>query len=196
LRLLKAKYNVKELFSSRPVGCSPFWHSIHKIKNLFKKGVRFSPGAHSSISFWNDLWIGDAPLSVRFSTLFLKSSETDLTLAQAYSKEGWWIPFRRNLDQEDIHAWGELSSLVEDIELEDRDDRISWQWEQSGSYSSRSTYRELCRKPEVQVTKYIWNFAIPPKIKIFTWQLARGRLPSNDQILAKHGPSVRTVWRG
>jgi hypothetical protein len=55
LRLLKAKYNVKDLFSSRPVGCSPFWHSIHKIKNLFKKGVRFSPGAHSSISFRNDL---------------------------------------------------------------------------------------------------------------------------------------------
>jgi hypothetical protein len=41
----------------------------------------------------------------------------------------------------------------------------------------------------VQITKYIWNFVIPPKIKIFTWQLARGRLPSNDQILAKHGPS-------
>jgi hypothetical protein len=126
---------------------------------------------------------------VRFPNLFRKSSETDITLAQAYSEEGWWIPFRRNLDQEDIQAWGELSSLVEDIELEDRDDRISWQWEQSGSYSSRSLYRELCRKPEVQITKYIWNYAIPPKIKIFTWQLARGRLPSNDQILAKHGPS-------
>jgi hypothetical protein len=59
---------------------------------------------------------------VRFPNLFRKSSETDITLAQAYSEEGWWIPFRRNLDQEDIQAWGELSSLVEDIELEDRED--------------------------------------------------------------------------
>jgi hypothetical protein len=57
-------------------------------------------------------------------------------LAQAYSEEGWLIPFLRNLDQEDIQAWGELSSLVEDIELEDQEDRISWHWEQSGSYSS------------------------------------------------------------
>jgi hypothetical protein len=70
LRLLKAKYNVKDLFSSRPVACSPFWHSIHKIKHHFKKGVRFSPGAYSSISFWNDLWIGDTPLSVKFPNLF------------------------------------------------------------------------------------------------------------------------------
>jgi hypothetical protein len=73
----------------------------------------------------------------------------DITLAQAYSEEGWWIPFRRNLDQDDIQAWGELSSLVEEIEMEDREDHISWEWEQSGCYSSRSLYRELCRKPEV-----------------------------------------------
>ena len=29
----------------------------------------------------------------------------------------------------------------------------------------------------------------PLKIKIFTWQLARDRLPSTDQILKYHGPS-------
>jgi mannosylglycoprotein endo-beta-mannosidase len=189
LRLLKAKYNVKELFSSRPVACSPFWHSIHKIKHHFKKGVRFSPGAHSSISFWKDLWIGDTPLCVKFPSLFQKSSESDITIAQAYSEEGWWIPFRRNLDQDDTQAWGDLVNLVEDIELEDREDHISWDWEQAGCYSSRSMYRELCKKPEVQITKYIWNYAVPPKIKIFTWQLVRGRLPSNDHILNKHGPS-------
>jgi hypothetical protein len=157
LRLLKAKYKVKELFSSSPMGCSPFWHSIHKIKDHFRKGVKFSPWAQSSISFWNDLWIGDVHLSVRFPSLFLKSLEIDLTLAKAYSEEGWWIPFRRNMDQEDVQAWGELCSLVEDIELEDREDRLSWQWEQFGRYSSRSLYRELCRRPEVQVTKYLWS---------------------------------------
>jgi hypothetical protein len=47
----------------------------------------------------------------------------------------------------------------------------------------------LCKKPEVSLTKYLWDFAIPLKIKIFTWQLARGRLPSNDQILTRLGPS-------
>jgi hypothetical protein len=112
-----------------------------------------------------------------------------LTLAKAYSEEGWWIPYCTNLDQEDVQAWGELCSLVEDIELGDRDDRLTWQWEQSGRYSSRSLYCELCRRPKVQVTKYLWNYAIPLKIKIFTWQLARGRLSSNDQILTRRGPS-------
>jgi hypothetical protein len=103
--LLKAKYKVKELFSSSPVGCSPFWHSIHKVRDHFRKGIMFYLGAHCNISFWNDLWIGEEPLSVRFPSLFLKSLETYLTLAKAYSEEGWWIPFRRNLDQEDVQSW-------------------------------------------------------------------------------------------
>jgi hypothetical protein len=38
MRLLKAKYGVNELFFYNPVGCSPFWHIIHKIKNHFRLG--------------------------------------------------------------------------------------------------------------------------------------------------------------
>jgi hypothetical protein len=99
LKLLRAKYRVSELFTSpNPVGCSPFWHSIHKIKNHFRTGVRFSPGDDSKLSFWNDLWVGEVPLRVRFPSLFQKSSDTDLSIALAYSEEGWRIPFRRSLD--------------------------------------------------------------------------------------------------
>jgi hypothetical protein len=86
-------------------------------------------------------------------------------------------------------TWGELCSLVEDIELEDIEERISWQWEPSGSYSSRSLYLEFCKRPEVHVTKYFWSYAIPLKIKIFTWQLACSRVLTNDQIFARRGPS-------
>jgi hypothetical protein len=102
LKLLRAKYSINELFSSpNPIGCFPFWHNIHKIKEQFRMEVRFHPGARSSASFWNDLWIGVEPLRVRFPSLFQKSSDTDLSIAQAYSEKGWRIPFRRNLDQND-----------------------------------------------------------------------------------------------
>jgi hypothetical protein len=56
VKLLKAKYITAEIFSSNLVGCSPFWHSIHKFKEHFKLGVRFSPGKRSNISFWKDIW--------------------------------------------------------------------------------------------------------------------------------------------
>jgi hypothetical protein len=35
LRLLREKYNVDDLFRSNCLGGSPFWHSTHKIKELF-----------------------------------------------------------------------------------------------------------------------------------------------------------------
>jgi hypothetical protein len=85
LKLIRAKYRTKEFFSGNAVGGSPFWHSLHKINGFFKLGIRFHPGRNSNISFWNDLWIGEEPLSVRFPNLYSKSSETDLKLGQAYS---------------------------------------------------------------------------------------------------------------
>jgi hypothetical protein len=50
-------------------------------------------------------------------------------------EEGWLTPFYRNLDQEDAQAWRDLCSLVEDIELADTQDRISWKLEPSGKFS-------------------------------------------------------------
>jgi hypothetical protein len=114
-----------------------------------------------------------------------KSSDSELSIAQAYSEEGWRIPFRRSLDQNDLQAWRDLCNVVEEIDLANGPDSISWHLDPSGTYSTL----ELCKKPKVSLTKYLWDCSIPLKIKIFTWQLARGRLPSNDQILIRLGPS-------
>jgi hypothetical protein len=37
--------------------------------------------------------------------------------------------------------------------------------------------------------KEVWRTKVPPKIKIFLWQLIRGRLPSGVQIVKRQGPS-------
>jgi mannosylglycoprotein endo-beta-mannosidase len=189
LRLLRAKYRISEIFSYTPTSCSPFWHSIHKVKEFFRAGTRFFPGKNSKISFWKDLWIGEVPLCARFPTLFAKSSDIDLTMAQAYSEEGWRILFRRALDQGDLQAWSELSALVEDIELEDVPTTISWSLNPSGQFSTKSLYLSLCKAPEVPITKLIWKCQLPLKLKIFTWQLLKGRLPSSDHIHAWGGAS-------
>jgi hypothetical protein len=180
LKFLKAKYRTSELFSSNPTGCSPFWHIIHKVKEHFRLGVRFHPGKCSSISFWKDVWIGEVPLSTRFPSLYAKSSDTYLKISQAYSKEDWYILFQRSLDQGDLQAWMELCNLVEDIELEDVPTMISWRLAPSGKFSTKSLYLALYKAPEVPLTKLIWSYQLPLKIKIFTWQLARGRLPSDN----------------
>jgi hypothetical protein len=132
---------------------------------------------------------------VRFPPLFLKSSDSDISIAQTYLEEGWRIPFHRNLDHNDVQAWRELCGVVEDIDLDDYPDKISWHLEPSRNFSSRSLYLLHCKKPEVPLTKYLGSYAVPLKIKIFTWQLARGHLPSNDFLpdLALQRESVHFV---
>jgi hypothetical protein len=78
---------------------------------------------------------------------------------------------------------------VEDIDLEDSLDRVSWRLEPSGRFSTRSLYLELCKGPKISLTNYFWSYPVPLKIKIFTWQLAQGHLPSNDRIHDRGGPS-------
>jgi hypothetical protein len=37
--------------------------------------------------------------------------------------------------------------------------------------------------------KEVWQTRVPPKIKVFLWQLIRGKLPSSEQVAKRHGPS-------
>jgi hypothetical protein len=37
--------------------------------------------------------------------------------------------------------------------------------------------------------KEVWRTRVPPKIKIFLWQIVRGRLPPGAQLSKRHAPS-------
>jgi hypothetical protein len=96
------------VFNSTPHGGSPFWHSIHKVKNFFKFGVRFKLGNGSRILFWIDWWIGEAPLNARFPWLFSIAADPDMRVNQAFVNHVWVIRFRRNLSNEDLGQWRAL----------------------------------------------------------------------------------------
>jgi hypothetical protein len=66
---------------------------------------------------------------------------------------------------------------------------MSWSLEASGRYSTRSTYLALSQGANVTSFKDVWRTRVPPRIKIFLWQLIRGRLPSSDQVAKRMGPS-------
>jgi hypothetical protein len=191
VRLLKAKYRVSEFFLSQPTNCSPFWHSLHKIKQAFKLGASFHPGRASKVSFWKDVWLGETALAQSFPNLFAKCADPDITICQAYSEEEWNIQFRRNFNQDDVRQWQDLLDNLQATQLTEELDKISWRLEPFGKFStkSKSMYQALCNGPTFPVTKLIWSPNIPLKIKIFTWQMFRGRLPSSDQIHARGGPS-------
>lgn len=126
---------------------------------------------------------------MQFPLLFKICLDPAIPVAQAHSEEGWRLQFRRHLGPEHAVQWNSLSSMLEEILPEDAPDRVSWKFESSGIFSSRSMYRALCADPVVTCSKLIWEAHMPKKIKIFLWQLLRGRLPTNDHIHHRGGPS-------
>lgn len=57
------------------------------------------------------------------------------------------------------------------------EDRITWRWSASATYSARSAYRMFF----TGLTRFagarpIWNVWVPLKLKFFTWLAVRGRI--------------------
>jgi hypothetical protein len=61
-------------------------------------------------------------------------------------------------------------------------DSTSWSFETSGRFLVSSLYRKINQGPSLPHEKLIWKAKLPLKIKIFLWQMAKGKMPASDQI--------------
>jgi hypothetical protein len=77
------------------------------------------------------------------------------------------------------------------------EDQVSWALEPSGVFATHSLYLRVSQGATVTFFKEVWATMVLPKIRVFLWQLIRGRLPSAEQVAKRHGPSARCVacWR-
>ena len=147
-RILVAKYKgLDGLFNSSAVGGSQFWHSMHKIKNLFKLGAKFSLGNGKLIRFWRDWWTGEGPLKDRFPRLFDISGSPNMLVSHAFDGVGWMIHFRRNFSEEEMTQWTTLWDEIKD--LSPNVSSAQWcpgLWSQRGCFQSLLWIVELFKK--------------------------------------------------
>jgi hypothetical protein len=79
--------------------------------------------------------------------------------------------------------------IIESTTLGQGQDKISWGLDPSGEFTVNSMYNKLSQGASVAHFKDLWVAKLPLKIKIFSWQLALGRLPSSELIASRHGPA-------
>jgi hypothetical protein len=85
--------------------------------------------------------------------------------------------------------WDNLCHEVQGLPVEEEADVVPSSLDSSGRYSTSSMYMCLLQGATITLFRDVWKTRVPPKIKIFLWQLIRGRLPSCEQVAKCMGPS-------
>jgi hypothetical protein len=101
--------------------------------------------------------------------LFDKCSDPTLQVGQARATGVWHIGFRRNFGLEEEEQWLQLEETLRSMSFDPERDKVSWNLEASGSFSTRSMYQVLYAGPSIQIAELLWTPSMPLKIKIFSW---------------------------
>jgi hypothetical protein len=193
--LVNAKYlQGRDLFSRAvPTKGSQFWNALQKIKWHFKLGAKHKVNNGLRTYFWLDWWTGLGPLSARFPRIFSCCDQPFVTVHAARTVDGspgeWRLHFRRQFSIAEMVEWDNLCREVQALPDSDLPDEVSWALEPSGTFSTKSVYFGLTQGATVTHFKEVWRTRVPPRIKVFLWQLIRSRLPSSDQVARRRGPS-------
>lgn len=124
-KIIRSKYKRRTTTSIR--NHSIWWRDLNNITNnssndnWFWNGVRRIIGNGEKISFWNDNWIGNEPLHLRFSRLFSLSLDKESVVANMGEWRGsewkWNLTWRRSLFVWEEQLAQELHKLLEGASL-------------------------------------------------------------------------------
>jgi hypothetical protein len=120
--VLKMKY-VKDKCSSqvvkRPGDCH-FWACVMDVKDLLLQNWRFKVNSDNQTRFWEDIWIDQKHLKLRFLDLYRIVRTKGVTVAEVLTSTLLNISFRRAIVSDNLKEWLRLVSLVLPATLNDR----------------------------------------------------------------------------
>ena len=125
----------------------------------------------------------------RFRRLFGCCLAPFISMAEAHGEMGWQLNFWRPFGLAEAVEWDNLTREIQNSPLSLDKDSVSWCLEASGSFTTRSIYLRLSQGAAVTHFKEVWHTYVPPRIKMFLWQLIRDRLPCSEQVTKCHDPS-------
>lgn len=140
-KLLKAKYMpAGGFFQSRAGDGSQFWKGLHKVKHMFRWGSQHKVGNGRVTSFWDDYWVGDTTLRLKYPNLYDICGSKCATVWDCYDGSDWSIT--RSFGETELESWNSLLADLEQVtpDILGAEDKVSWCLEKSGVFSTRSLY--------------------------------------------------------
>jgi hypothetical protein len=139
---------------------SPFWKGIMGGRDeLFESGS-FVLGDGRDTRFWEDVWLGDTPLSSQYPALYIIVRHKHVRVADVLSNIPLNIGFRRVLRDNNWESWLHMVHHLMMVQLRDEPGRLHWHHTTSGVFSVKSLYADYMNDHTKYLIrlKRIYNF--------------------------------------
>lgn len=133
--------------------------------------------------FWESSWInGKAPRDIA-PRLYKLAWRKKLKVKQQLENHSWTRGLWRMESAEEFVEFVRLWDLVQNVQLNDQEDQITWKLTADGKYSAKSAY-------DVQFMgsyctfrpKWIWAAHAEPKHRFFAWLLLQEKILTADRL--------------
>jgi hypothetical protein len=167
---------------------------MNKVKHKLRRGAIMKVNNGKNTLFWEDVWMGELPLKLTFPRLYEYCGAKNCLVSECCKGE-WYMDFRRPLSSSEAAQWEMLVDKLEDIQLNEGRDKMIWNPEKSGCYTSKSMYRCLSHQGVINKRMIrLWKSKLPMKLKSFMWLVSQDRLQTKLNLKRRNWRGKRTVW--
>ncbi|GJV29338.1 RNA-directed DNA polymerase, eukaryota, reverse transcriptase zinc-binding domain protein [Tanacetum coccineum] len=157
------------------VGSSNFLHSKGIILN---NSFRFNAGCGTRIRFWKDIWVGEAPLSIRYNRLYRLDLDKDCLITDRIINGQWhWNWSRTNIGVRNLAFFRDMLNEIGQLNIVASEDTCVWNLGPNGTFTVKDARNIIDQKTLPSLPSTSWDKIIPRKVNIFMWRLSLDRLP-------------------
>jgi hypothetical protein len=121
-------------------------------------------GQGKLISFWHDYWL-DVPLKKTYLTLYRQAANKTGSISSHYTQDQWEISTHDPLTHQVQEEKEQLQLSLAEIKPNMNKDIPVWIRNESGMFTSRSTYKFITKEPQIETqVPRIWTIGAPPRV--------------------------------
>jgi len=156
-------------------------------RDFFFASTEVDVGNGVDTPFWEAQWcFGKAPRNTA-PNLFGLAKQKKRTVAQELRNHNWIRNIQALNSDILISEFLVLQELIQQVQLTDQEDRISWKWGASGSYSAKSAYNaQFLPGSNQSWASKIWSAQTLHKCKFFAWTAIQHKINTDDVMQIKN----------
>jgi len=163
---------------------SPAWKSILRSRALLLKGLRWRVGDGTKIKFWQDHWVANCSLIDLLSLHSTPPSNPECTVSEFITQDRTWNVRKLRSVISDEQVLQKVLGIP--LPTSTVEDSFCWGFSGTGNFSVKSA-TWLAHGPAEHSTStwhfnWIWKLDVPPKIRVFLWQMLHNALPLRDTL--------------